>query len=248
MITVQSSLASGLPTDGAPLHGLRGVVYNAELTLTRKPQAAIQTMFFSFDGIDGTGKSTQMDLFADWLRELGRDVEACRDPGGSELGERLRGILLEKSGTPICHRAEMLLYMASRAQLVDQIIRPALDDGKTVVSDRYLLANVVYQGYGGGLDVENLWSVGQVAVDGVHPSLVFLLDMPVDETARRMSGEPDRMESRGPSYMEQVRQGYLQEAARRPEIAVIDAGRDIDVVQASIRSEAERRLDLHDSA
>jgi len=205
-------------------------------------------MFFSFDGIDGTGKSTQMGLFVEWLGELGREVVTCRDPGGSQLGEKLRGILLDVSDTPICPRAEMLLYMASRAQLVDQVIRPALDGGKAVVSDRYLLANVVYQGYGGGLDVGDLWSVGRVAVDGVHPSMIFLLDMPVEDAARRMSRAPDRMESRGPSYMEQVRQGYLQEAARRPEIALIDAGRDIDAVQADIRCEAERRLNLRDFA
>jgi len=205
-------------------------------------------MFFSFDGIDGTGKSTQMDSFVEWLRGFGHEVERCRDPGGSQLGEKLRAILLDKSDTPICRRAEMLLYMASRAQLVDQVIRPALDAGKIVVSDRYLLANVVYQGYGGGLDVEGLWDVGQVAVDGVHPSLVFLLDMPVEDAARRMRREPDRMESQGPSYMEQVRQGYLREADRRSEIVVIDAGRDVNSVQADIRGAAERRLNLRELA
>jgi dTMP kinase len=203
-------------------------------------------VFFSFDGIDGTGKSTQMGLFVEWLCELGREVVTCRDPGGSQLGEKLRAILLDKSDTPICRRAEMLLYMASRAQLVDQVIRPALDAGKTVVSDRYLLANVVYQGYGGGLDVDNLWSVGQVAVNGVQPSLIFLLDMPVEDAARRMRREPDRMESQGPSYMEQVRQGYLDEAARRSEIALIDAARDIDAVQADIRGAAKHRLNLRE--
>jgi len=199
-------------------------------------------MFFSFDGIDGVGKSTQMALFVDWLRELGHDVVTCRDPGGTELGEKLRAILLDKSDTPICRRAEMLLYMASRAQLVDQVIRPALAAGKTVVSDRYLLANVVYQGHAGGLPVDDLWRVGQVAVDGIEPTLVYLLDMSVADAVRRMNREPDRMESQGHGYMEKVRQGFLAEAARRREVVVIDAAREIMAVQAEIRAAAKQML------
>jgi dTMP kinase len=199
-------------------------------------------MFFSFDGIDGVGKSTQMARFVEWLRGLGRDVVTCRDPGGTELGERLRAILLDKSDTPIGRRAEMLLYMASRAQLVDQVIKPALMAGQTVVSDRFLLANVVYQGHAGGLPVDDLWRVGHVAVDGVEPRQVFLLDMSVADAVRRMNREPDRMESQGHGYLEKVRQGFLVEAARRPEIVVIDAAREIAVVQAEIRAAAEPLL------
>jgi dTMP kinase len=196
-------------------------------------------MFFSFDGIDSVGKSTQMELFVEWLRQRGRDVTTCRDPGSTELGERLRQILLDHSDTPIGRRAEMLLYMASRAQLVDQVIRPALGAGRIVVSDRFLLANVVYQGHAGGLTVEDLWRVGQVAVDGLQPARIFLLDMEVASAVRRMNREPDRIESQGLDYMQKVRQGFLAEAARRTEIAVIDAGRDIDSVQSDIRRVAE---------
>ena len=199
-------------------------------------------MFFSFDGIDGCGKSTQMEMFVRWLRHGGRSVTTCRDPGSTELGERLREILLHKLDTPICRCAEMLLYMASRAQLVDQIIRPALDAGHIVVSDRFLLANVAYQGYAGGLQVEDLWDVGSVAVDGLQPDRILLLDMDVSAAARRMNREPDRMESQGLEDMERVRQGFLAEAARRTEIVVVDAGRDIDVVQADIRRAAEEVL------
>lgn len=199
-------------------------------------------MFFSFDGIDGCGKTTQMELFISWLRERGCRVTTCRDPGSTPLGEKLREILLHKSDTPISRRAEMLLYMASRAQLVDQIIRPALDAGQIVVSDRFLLANVVYQGHAGGLAVEALWEVGEVAVDGLQPDRILLLDMDVAAAAGRMNREPDRMESQGLGYMQQVRRGYLAEAARRPEIAVIDAGRAVEVVQADIRRAAEELL------
>jgi dTMP kinase len=199
-------------------------------------------MFFSFDGIDGTGKSTQMDRFVAFLTERGYDVVTCRDPGSTHLGERLREILLHKSEILLGRRAEMLMYMASRAQLVDEVIRPALDAGQVVVSDRYLLANVVYQGYAGGLDVDDLWQVGQVAIDGIQPDAIFVLDMEVAATAQRMDRELDRMESRGNDFMESVRQGYLQEAAIRPEIAVIDASGDIDTVHARMRVMAERHL------
>ena len=196
-------------------------------------------MFFSFDGIDGVGKSTQLTLLVDWLRQRGYNVVTCRDPGSTELGERLREILLHKSDAPIGRRAEMLLYMASRAQMVDQVIRPALDAGRVVVSDRFLLANVVYQGYAGGLAVEDLWRVGEVAVAGLLPARIFLLDMDVAAAVQRRNRDPDRMESQGLEYMEAVRQGFLTEAARRQEIVVIDAGRDITTVQADIRRAAE---------
>src|SRR5690348_15365648 len=111
-------------------------------------------MFFSFDGLDGVGKTTQMDLFCDWLRSAGQEVITCQDPGSTPLGEMMRKILLERGPTPIDRRSEMLLFMVARAQLVAELIKPALAAGKTVVSDRYLLANVVYQGYAGGLDVD----------------------------------------------------------------------------------------------
>ncbi|MCH5375333.1 MAG: dTMP kinase [Planctomycetes bacterium] len=198
-------------------------------------------MFFSFDGIDGTGKSTQMERFVEYLRSSGHRVFTCRDPGGTLLGERLREILLHRSEIPLAGRAEMLLYMASRAQLVDELIRPALDAGQIVVCDRFLLANVVYQGHAGGLDAEELWRVGEVAVGGIHPDMVFLLDMDVAEAARRIDRAPDRMESRGLDFMERVRRGFLREANRRPEIVVIDAGREVDVIAAEIRDTAERR-------
>ncbi len=203
-------------------------------------------MFFSFDGIDGGGKSTHMDLFVAWLAERGHEVVTCRDPGGTELGERLRSILLDRSDLRIGRRAEMLLYMASRAQLVEELIQPALEAGRTVVSDRFLLANAAYQGHAGGLAADDVWAVGHVATDGVKPDCVFVLDLPVAIAAQRMNREPDRMESQGWDYMEKVRQGFLVEAARRPEIVVIDAARDVAQVQADIRRAAERVLSPHD--
>jgi dTMP kinase len=169
-------------------------------------------------------------------------VTACRDPGGTPLGEQLRKVLLHKSELSICRQAEMFLYMASRAQMVQEVIRPALETGQIVVSDRYLLANVVYQGHAGGMDVDSLWQVGKVAVGGIEPSAVFVLDMPVERAATRFDRELDRMESQGGGFMEGVRQGYLAEAARREEVLVIDADRSIETIQAEIRAAAAKLL------
>lgn len=194
-------------------------------------------MFFSLDGIDGVGKSTQMQLFCNWLADQGRMVVTCRDPGSTPLGERVREILLDSDDqTPIAARSEMLLYMAARAQLVDQVIRPALEKGATVVSDRFLLANIVYQGYAGGLDVEAVRSVGRVATEGLMPDCVFLLDMSPEVARQRMGDELDRVESRGDQYREKLRQGFLDEAAQWGDtVHRIDADQDIEDVQSQIR-------------
>jgi dTMP kinase len=141
----------------------------------------------------------------------------------------------------------MLLYMASRAQLVSDVIRPALEAGRVVVCDRFLLANVVYQGHAGGLDVERLWQVGQLATGGLEPDLTFVLDISAADAARRIRRAPDRMERLGPDYLERVREGFLAEAARRPEkIAVIDATADEETVQQAVRSAAQHLLDAGD--
>src|SRR5262245_27780324 len=151
--------------------------------------------FLSLDGIDGTGKSTQCRLLADWLRGRGFDVVACVDPGGTPLGQEVRKILLSGQDhlDPAC---EALLFMASRAQLVAEVIRPALEAGRVVLSDRFLLANVVYQGHAGGLDVEQLWQVGALSTGGVEPDLTLLLDLPLEVALERRGRPADRMESR----------------------------------------------------
>jgi dTMP kinase len=195
-----------------------------------------QPCFLSFDGLDGVGKSTQINSLRDWLAGQGHDVLLCRDPGSTPLGEQLREIVLHSSEeTLICQRSEMLLYMAARAQLVEEVIRPALAAGKTVVSDRFLLANVVYQGHAGGLDVESLWKVGAVATGGLSPDLTFLLDMPAAASHTRLQRPLDRIEKRGEEFRERLRQGFLAEAARNPNIVVIDAARSVEDVQADVQ-------------
>jgi len=201
-------------------------------------------LFFSFDGIDGVGKSTQLRLFCQWLEEQGRETVVCRDPGSTPLGERVREILLNSDeSVAIGPRSEMLLYMAARAQLVDEVIRPALDAGRTVVSDRFLLANIVYQGYAGGLDVPAIRQVGAVAIDGVAPDCTFLLDMDPATALSRLGRQLDRVESRGAAYREQLRVGFLEEAAAMgASVHVVPADRPVEAVQAEIREIAAALL------
>jgi len=193
-------------------------------------------VFFSFDGIDGAGKSTQVRLFEEALRKRGYDVVVCRDPGSTPLGERIREILLTSDGaTQISRRAEMFLYMAARAQLVDDVIQPALAAGKVVIADRYLLANVVYQGHAGGLNPEEIWEVGRSATGGTMPDCIFVLDMPITDANRRLNRSLDRMESQGDDFRERLRMGFLHEAGRAPDrIHVVNAGRSVEDVHAVI--------------
>ena len=202
-------------------------------------------MFVSFDGTDGVGKSTQIEMFTQWLSSLGCEYVFCRDPGSTALGDALRDILLQKHDMAIDRRSEMFLYMTARSQLVEEIIKPALAEEKLVVCDRYLLANIVYQGHAGGLDPELVRQVGTVATQGIHPALTFVLDMDVTAARQRMNRELDRIESQGLEYMEDVRQGFLKEAARFPDaIQVIDANRTINEIQAEIQQIAAERLNL----
>lgn len=199
-------------------------------------------MFFSFDGVDGAGKSTQIERFCRWLRDQGREVVTCRDPGSTPLGEQIREILLT-SKHAMHRRSEMLLFMAARAQLVEEVIRPALTAGKTVVSDRYLLANIVYQAHAGGLVADDVRAVGEIAIAGVNPAVTFLLDIDSVVAAQRLGRPPDRMEAFGADYLRQVREGFLLEARKRPhEIHVIDAARDADAVAAEIQAIAREHL------
>jgi len=201
-------------------------------------------MFFSFDGIDGVGKTTQIEQFCEWLKGRGQEVTLCRDPGTTALGEQLREIVLNSDEQlAISARSEMLIYMAARAQLVEEIIKPAVAAGKTVVSDRFLLANIVYQGYAGGLEIEAVRAVGKIATDGISPDCTFLLDMDPAAALARMGSELDRVESRGGEYRRELRKGFLAEAeVMCSSVHVVDAGRDIATIQQEIRQIAERLL------
>jgi dTMP kinase len=202
-------------------------------------------MFISFDGVDGVGKSTQVRLLREWLALRGERVVTCRDPGSTSLGEKLREVLLSHHDTAIHRRSEMLLYMAARSQLVEEVVRPALARGEWVLSDRYLLANVVYQAHAGGLAVEDVWQTGHIATGGLLPDMTIVLDMPAAAAQARQGRPPDRMEAQGLEYLERVRQGFLTEAqAQRIPIAIVAADRPAEVVHQDVITVIERLLAL----
>lgn len=200
--------------------------------------------FISLDGLDGTGKSTQCRLLADWLRAGGHTVTTCIDPGGTPLGTQLRSLVLHHR-PEIDRMCEALLFMASRAQLLAEVIRPALASGNVVISDRFLLANIVYQGHAGGLDVERLWEIGRFAAGGLEPDITIVLDLPPEQAAQRRGRPADRIEKRGVDYHERLRQGFLAEARRRPDrIRVVDAAPAVEAVQDAIRCEVSSLLGI----
>lgn len=155
----------------------------------------------------------------------------------------MREILLHREDIPLAMTSEMFLYMAARAQLVDEQIRPALDRGDVVLCDRFLLANVVYQGCAGGLDVETLWQVGQVATGGTLPDVTIVLDLEVEKAAARMQRGLDRLEKRGRDYFQRVREGFRSQLNRNPGLGLlVDADRPADAIHSEIRSRIDPLL------
>ncbi len=200
-------------------------------------------MFFVFDGIDGAGKSTQIDLFSSWLESLGHEVVRCADPGSTPLGTRMREILLGKTELNIHPRSEMLMFSVARTQLIEEVIRPALSEGKIVVCDRFFISTLVYQGHARDLPLEQILSVTQVATDGLQPDVTFLFDLPVEVSLERLGPNLDRMESRGAEYFQKVRDGFLTEAERWPSsVEVIDATRSVQAIQQEIQTLATNYL------
>jgi len=194
------------------------------------------------DGPDGGGKSTQARMLADDLARDGRRVELTREPGGTPLGERLRDLLLAADGPPITGRGELFLFMAARAQLVEEVIIPALETGATVVSERFILSSVVYQGLAGEIPAGEVEAIGRSATGGLVPDVTFILDVDA-ETGLGRIGETDRIERRGRSYHERVRQGFLSLARRDPKrIVVIDSTRSVEEVHAEIVKRARDAL------
>ncbi|MBM4020964.1 MAG: dTMP kinase [Planctomycetes bacterium] len=192
--------------------------------------------FIVLDGMDGAGKSSQVAPLTDWLAGRGCRVTTCRDPGDTPAGEAIRALLLDRHDLRLSATAEMLLYMAARAQLVAEVIEPALARGEWVISDRYLLSNVVYQGHAGGLDPAVIRGVGAVATGGRTPDLVLLLDVDLQTATARLDRPLDKLENRGDDYRRRVREGYLREAAADPaSIRVVDAAAPPDEVQHRIR-------------
>ncbi len=181
-------------------------------------------LFISFEGSDGSGKSTHIRLLAEKLRELGHEVVVTREPGGCPIAEKIRELLLDRENEAMTPVAEALLYAAARAQHVAEVIRPALDAGSIVITDRYIDSSLAYQGFGRGLGLEMVLRVNEAAVDGLWPDITFFLSVDTPEAVRRISRrEMDRLEMAGSSLQSAVQQAFFQLAVQYPErIVTID--------------------------
>ena len=200
-------------------------------------------VFITLDGVDGAGKSTQCRMLIEWLTALKIPVTACTDPGGTALGLELRHLLLHRREHRLAMTTEALLFMASRAQLVEEVIRPALSRGEVVVSDRFTLANVVYQGHAGGLRPAALWSIGLFATGNLEPDLTLVFDLSLDTALARRERVADRMEERDIEFYNRVSTGFRFEAGMRPEkYRLIDARLEVQSVHGAVRREVATLL------
>lgn len=196
-----------------------------------------------FDGGEGGGKTTQAQLLRVALEQAGSRVQVVRDPGTTRIGEMVRSILLNPENTDMGMRAEMLLYMAARAQMMRQTIEPALADGQVVISDRFVSSTLSYQLGGDGLTAADIKAVAHVAISGRWPNLTLILDMPVQRSIARVKRDKDRIEQRPMDYHARVRQNYLDQAAEQPDrYAVINADRDPAMVHTDVMAAVARLL------
>lgn len=204
------------------------------------------SLFITFEGPDGSGKTTQARRLADYLLERGCDVLAVREPGGTSIGEQIRDVLHSLANKEMQPRAEILLYCAARAQLVDQVIRPHLQAGGVVICDRYADSTLAYQGYGRKLDLPTLRTILDFATSGLRPDITFYLDIPVEQGLGRRKaggGEWNRMDDLAVEFHRRVRAGYLEMVAQDPaRWVVIDAAREAETIAGKIRRVVESRV------
>ena len=197
-------------------------------------------MLVTFEGVDGSGKSTQADLLSDWLQKEGREVVTAREPGGTPLGESVRELLLDGEG--MAPWTEAALFTAARAELVDRVIGPALAEGSDVVCDRYLDSSLAYQGVGRGLGVERVLAFNVEAIRGILPDVTFLLLVDVDEARKRSAAARDRIERESLAFLSLVDNGYRQLAGLFPQrIVALDAGRPVHDIAKEVREHVQQR-------
>lgn len=205
-------------------------------------------MFITFEGGEGCGKSTQIQLLADRLIEGGAMVHQTREPGGTKLGEAIRNLLQhEYAGEGMCPEAELLLFTAARAQITRELIQPAIARGEIVLCDRFMDSTTVYQGVARAIDAEQVTRINQFATGGLKPDLTILLDLSPEvgmtRVHERSNGQLDRMEKEDLTFFNEVRRGYLELADAEPDrFLVLDASRPIDTLQAEIWNAIEPRL------
>ncbi len=207
--------------------------------------SGLKGVFITFEGLDGCGKSTQMELLAEALRARGYVVLMTREPGGTPLGEAIRDILLDPRYRGMSPRAEALLYAAARAHLVQEVIRPALADGQVVLCDRYLDSSLAYQGYGRGLGADDIIMLNVWATQGLFPDLTLFLDLEEPARSSRLAAVPDRLEAEDEAFHRRVEAGYRELLVQhRHRIRRIDATGDPAEVQRRVQAVVEEELEL----
>ena len=202
-------------------------------------------MFITFEGLDFSGKSTQVQLIVEKLGRENYNVLVLRDPGGTPIGERIRSILLDKELSDMADFAELFLFSASRSQLVKEVIRPALEGGRVVICDRFYDSTTAYQGWGRGLPIEDIKTINRAAADGLVPDVTLFIDIPVPEIERRMNqqkSKADRMESSGIAFYERVRQGYMQLANEETRFLVVNGLQPVDDIHEAIWLRVQQHL------
>ena len=203
------------------------------------------SLFVTLEGPDGGGKSTQASRLVDYLQGCGLNVLLTREPGGTLIGDQIRRTLMDLGNTGMHPRTEILLFSASRAQIVHQVIRPHLESGGIVVCDRFYDSTLAYQGYGHGLDLQALHAITAFATGGLRPDLTLLLDLPAEDGLRRRKrgGQWNRLDAYDLAFHQRVRQGYFALADAEPERWVrVDATQPLDAVHAAIREAVDARL------
>lgn len=197
-------------------------------------------MFISFEGIDFCGKSTQIKKLEEYFRLLNKNVIVIREPGGTLISEKIRDILLDNKNQKMVMETEILLFSASRSQLVREVIRPHLKNGYIVISDRFHDSSTAYQGFGRGLSVDDIKNIHKIAIGETVPDLTFLIDIPVEVAHKRKTdkaGSLDRIENSDTEFYSRVRKGYLQIAREESRFRVIDGNRDVELIHKDIVNE-----------
>lgn len=190
----------------------------------------------TLEGPDGSGKTTQIELLERYLKNLGYEVVRTREPGGTEVSEKIRDIILDNNNANMSYMCEALLYAASRAQLVSEVIRPALMMGKIVICDRFVYSSMVYQGIGRGLGLERIRSINKAALDGLEADLTFMITIPYEEGLKRkkMQRTLDRLENSGDEFHKKVFDGYIDICKKYDKIEIINGNRSVDEIHNDI--------------
>ncbi len=195
-------------------------------------------MLISFEGLDFSGKTTQIRLLVDRLKSIGYNTTLVREPGGTPISEKIRNILLDNKNSEMTQIAELFLFSAARNQLINQVILPSMKDGKIVICDRYYDSTTAYQGFGRDINIEAITRINEIATSGTKPDITFFIDIPIDEITKRClsaNASIDRMESSGEEFYKKVRQGYLEIAKHEPErFFVIDGLLSVDTIHETI--------------